>query len=430
MPFSPPLPYVKHIYDSLHGYIGLTEQELNIVDSPIFQRLHNIRHLGTAYLVYPGATQTRFAHSLGTMYLMGQVAEKLLLLGILTEEEEVEKLRLAALLHDVGHFPYSHTLEAPIKRHSKGNIGDHERFTTHLIKNSSLRDAFSTYDADEIASIISKEYVGNDFYSLLISSDLDVDRMDYLLRDAHETGVTYGNFDVDRLIQTLRINVDEGFLAVEEKGRQALENFLLSRYHMYQTVYYHKTVVGFSLLLERIYEILIQTGKAYTFEKILSLSEEDVCNFNDAYIWNLLCNPENNVGVLGELIACFKKRKRLKMIKEIDSMSISGVKTEEHSKLELIDSPRHRQALIELANIPSEWLFNFNPKPLEIISGPEEERAIRILKNDGTFIPIAKEPKSVISLLFKTKNLSSRIYSKDEYEKQVLEALNEYLQIS
>lgn len=424
----PQLSFVKHIYDSIHGYIGVTEQELKVINTPFFQRLHNIRHLGTAYLVYPGATHTRFAHSLGTMNVMDKVAHKLAILGLLSSEEEIQILRMAALLHDIGHFPFSHALENPISRTSSDGKKNHESFSNHLIRYSGLKDAFETIKADEVASIIAKKYTGNNYYSLLISSDLDVDRFDYLLRDSHETGVSYGNFDVDRLIQTLLINEDEEFLAVEEKGRQSLEQYLLARYHMYQTVYYHKTVISFRLLLERIYDIMMEEGIAYKYDDLLKLSPEDVCNFNDCYVWSLMCIPDIK-GTLKELIMRFKYRDRLKMIKEITAISISRLKTEEYSRLELINSSSHFNGLIEASKIPREWLFFFNPKPLEILSDPDGERAIRIRSEDGTYTPIANEEKSVISMLYQGGYLASRVYTKDEYEENLLSGLAEYLKI-
>jgi len=424
----PQLSFEKHIYDSIHGYIGITRQELAVINNPIFQRLHNIRHLGTAFLVYPGATHTRFAHSLGTMFVMNKVAEKLATLGHISSEEEIQILRMAALLHDIGHFPFSHALEIPIMKRSSDGKKTHESFSEHLIRNSKLKDAFETIKPEEVASIIAKKYTGNNYYSLLISSDLDVDRFDYLLRDSHETGVSYGNFDVDRLIQTMLINEDEEFLAVEDKGRQSLEQFLMARYHMYQTVYYHKTNIGFRLLLEKIYDMLMEEGIAHNYDDLLKLSLEDTFNFNDHYVWNLMNNPDIK-GILKELIMRFKYRNRIKMIKEITAISIARLKTPEYSKLELINSPSHLDRLIEASDMPKEWAFFFNPKPLEILSDPDGERAIRIQKEDGTYTPIAKEEKSVISMLYQGGYLASRVYTKDEYEENLLSGLSEYLDI-
>jgi len=410
-----PLKFEKLIYDPVHGYIGLTNQELKIINTIIFQRLHNINHLGLAYLVYPGAKHTRFAHSLGTMFVMGKVAQRLAELGHIHEKEEIEKLRLAALLHDVGHFPFSHVLETPMH-------GTHEELSTHLIKNSCINDALETYTSDEISSIRKKHNIENIIFSLLISSDLDADRIDYLMRDAYYTGVTYGFIDTDRLVRTITVD-DQNHLAVEDKGRQALENFLMARYHMYQTVYYHKTVVCFEMLLQRIYEILMKQNLAYDYEEISNLSDENFYNFNDAYVLNLLKEHLSKLGPLRELILRFIKRQRLKKIKEIQGISISGDEKPDYSKLSLIEIPAQLEELSNASDVPQEWIFYSKPKPLEILSKADDETAVRVLYEDGTSVSIAKDNSSIISRLYDSCYLSSRIYTKDEFEEKLLNGL-------
>jgi HD superfamily phosphohydrolase len=410
-----PIKFEKLVYDPVHGYIGLTEQELKFVNTIIFQRLHNIRQLGTAFFVYPGATHSRFAHSLGAMCVMNKIAQRLAELEIIKDVDDVKKLRLAALLHDVGHFPFSHTLERPMRRR-------HEQISTYLIKNSCLKDCFDTYTPDEISSIITKEYVEKPVYSLLVSSDLDVDRTDYLMRDAHETGVSYGFIDVERLIRTITIDKDQ-HLAVEDKGRQALENFLMARYHMYQTVYYHKTVVCFELMLQRIYGKLMENKKAYSYEQICKLSDEEFYDFNDNYIWRLLRENQKDPEALGDLISRFRKRQRLKKIKEIQGISVSGKEKPEYSKLSLIEVPYQLEGLSKQSGVPEDWIFYSKPKPLEILSKADDETAIRVVNEDGTSIPIAQDPTSIISVFYDRCFLSSRIYTKDEFEKDLLKGI-------
>lgn len=424
-----PMNTTKLIYDCVHGYIELSEQELKIIDTIVFQRLHNIRQLGTTFLVYPGATHSRFAHSLGTLCVMGKFARRLKELEIIEDEDGVEKLRLAALLHDVGHYPFSHILETPTKKlNAKGN-GEHEQLSAHLIHNSCLKDSLDTFTPDDISSIITKKVVDQPFYSLLISSDLDVDRIDYLLRDAHGTGVSYGFIDVDRLIRTVTTD-DEGHLAVEAKGRQALENFLMARYHMYQTVYYHKTVVCFDLILQRIYENLIRNGKAYSYEDICKLSDEEFYNFNDSYIWNLIQENQGEPRPLGEFISRFQKRKRLKMIKEVHGISVSGRQESAYSKLSLIQNPILLVELSKKSSVPIDWIFYSLPKPLEILSNVDEEGAVHVLNEDGSSIPISKDPHSIISMLYDSCALSARVYTKDEYVSPLLKGIQEIFSLN
>lgn len=415
----------KLVYDCVHGNIELTSQEVKIINTAIFQRLHNIRQLGTGFLVYPGATHTRFAHSLGTLHVMGKLAQRLKKLKIIEDDEGVAKLRLAALLHDVGHYPFSHVLELPTKKLNPTGEGDHENLSAHLIHNSCLKDSLDTFTPDDISSIITKKVVDKPFYSLIISSDLDVDRIDYLMRDAHATGVSYGSIDVDRLIRTINSDKDENHIAVEEKGRQALENFLMARYHMYQTVYYHKTVVCFDLILQRIYEELIRLGKAYCYQDICNLSDEEFFNFNDSYVWHLLQENQKETPFLEELISRFRKRKRLKMIKEIKGMAVSGRQEPEYSRLSLIEKSNNLKFLSNKSSVPKEWIFYSLPKPLEILSNADEEGAVHVLDQNGTSVPIAKDSHSVVSMLYNSYPLSARVYTKDEYETQLLKGIQD-----
>ena len=415
----------KLVYDCVHGYIELTAQEVKIIDTVVFQRLHNIRQLGTGFLVYPGATHTRFAHSLGTLHVMGKLAQRLKKLGIIEDDEGIAKLRLAALLHDVGHYPFSHVLELPTKKLNPNGEGDHENLSAYLIHNSCLKDSLDTFTPGDISSIITKKVVGKPFYSLIISSDLDVDRIDYLMRDAHATGVSYGSIDVERLVRTITSDKDESHIAVEEKGRQALENFLMARYHMYQTVYYHKTVVCFDLILQRIYEELIRRGKAYNYEDICKLSDEEFFNFNDSYVWSSLQKNQKENTFLEELISRFRKRQRLKTIKEIHGMAVSGRQEPDYSRLSLIEKSNNLKLLSEQSSVPKEWIFYSLPKPLEILSNADEEGAVHVLDQNGTSVPIAKDPHSVVSMLYNSCSLSARVYTKDEYEAQLLKGIQE-----
>lgn len=409
------------MYDPIYGYIGLTAQEVKIVDTMAFQRLHNIKQLGAAFFVYPGATHSRFSHSLGTMFLMDRVAQKLRELGIINDIDEIRRLRLAALLHDVGHFPFSHCLELPIKEHSNKKEGGHEKLSVQIIHKTSIKDELDTYTPNDISSIITKEYVKRPIYSLLISSDMDVDRMDYLMRDAHETGVSYGFIDVDRLIRTLIVT--EGHLAIEDKGRQALENFLLARYHMYQVIYYHKTVVGFELMLQRIYEKLMEKNVAYDFDQICKLKEEELYDFNDSYVWHMLKEHKKDRKPLRELISRFRKRQRLKKVKEIQGISISGTQKPSYSKMSMVEVPLQLKGLSTESKVPIDWIFYKTPKPLLILSKADDETAIWIVKEDGTSMPIAQDTDSIISNLYNSCFLSARVYTKEEYEDQLVKGI-------
>ncbi len=214
---------MKFIRDSVHGNLKVDEFEVRLIDTPQIQRLRRIKQLGFTYLVYPGANHTRFEHSIGTMYLSSKLANHL---GL--DQHQKRMLRISAILHDSGHGPFSHVSERVI-------ANTHEELTSQLIKNSELGDILKeAFNLKEIIEIIG----GKGSLGQIISGELDVDRMDYLLRDSHYTGVAYGVIDVERLIYNM---VLEDNLMLKRKGVQAAESMLLARYFMYPSVYQHHT---------------------------------------------------------------------------------------------------------------------------------------------------------------------------------------------
>jgi HD superfamily phosphohydrolase len=248
----------KRVYDELYGFIRLSGPVLEIVDTPVFQRLRRIRQLSAAYLVYPGATHTRFSHSLGTMHLMSRAAGILVSRGLIGKDEE-EVLKIAALLHDVGHPPMSHTLELYYRR--TGWRLSHEELGAMVIENDPVlreRIKYHGYSPSEIAGII-RGIHSSPLYASLLSSDVDVDRMDYLLRDSRHTGIVYGLIDAERILSMLLVDY-RSRAGYEYKAVQALENFYLARLHMYQAVYYHKTITGYELLIAELYARILEEG--------------------------------------------------------------------------------------------------------------------------------------------------------------------------
>ena len=243
----------KYVFDELHGFIELGPGIVDIVDSPAFQRLRRIKQLAQAWLVYPGAVHTRFSHSLGVMRVMDILATRLVREGHLSRDDALV-LRLAALLHDIGHTPYSHALEMYF--HNRFRLR-HEELGRYVIENDpTISEKIKGLGADprEVAAVVGGVH-SNVTLNMLMSSDLDADRLDYLMRDALHTGVVYGRIDVDRIVNTLTVTAD-GRLAVPMKAIHAVESFYIARLHMYRAVYYHKTITGYQLLMETIYELL------------------------------------------------------------------------------------------------------------------------------------------------------------------------------
>lgn len=230
----------KIINDPLHGFLTIpTDLIFDVIQHPYFQRLRRIRQLGMSDWVYPGATHTRFHHALGALNLTLQAMDTLKRKGVHISDDEYESTALAILLHDIGHGPYSHTLE-----HTLIQDVHHEDISTRIMLR--LNDEFEGRLTLAIR-IFQNQYDEKPFLSQLISGQLDMDRLDYLLRDSFYTGVSEGIVGGERIISML--NVVEGNLVVEEKGIYSVEKFLIARRLMYWQVYLHKTVIAADALL-------------------------------------------------------------------------------------------------------------------------------------------------------------------------------------
>ena len=245
----------KIINDPVHGFIELPRGTLlSLIDTPEFQRLRRIKQLGLSYLVYPGAVHTRFNHALGAMHLMRQALEVLRRKKVPISKKEYKAAMIAILLHDVGHGPFSHALEQSLIPGLH-----HEDMSLALME--SLNQQFKGKLSLAI-EIFTGQYE-RQFFHQLVSSQLDMDRMDYLIRDSFFTGVAEGVVGIDRIIKTLNVSQDE--LVYEDKGIYSLEKFILARRLMYWQVYLHKAALSAEQtmvhILERVRE-LYQLGKA------------------------------------------------------------------------------------------------------------------------------------------------------------------------
>jgi HD superfamily phosphohydrolase len=230
---------VKIINDPVYGFLRFPEEEvMHIIAHPWFQRLRNIMQMGMAQLVYPGATHSRMHHSLGACHLMGEALEVFRTKGLNITPEERVSARLAILLHDIGHGPFSHALE-----HSLVSGISHEQISKLIMEriNQETGGTLSTS-----IRIFNDEYPHR-FLHQLVSSQLDMDRMDYLNRDSFYTGVSEGVIGYDRILQMLTVKNED--LMVEQKGVHSVEKFIIARRLMYWQVYLHKTVLGAEMLI-------------------------------------------------------------------------------------------------------------------------------------------------------------------------------------
>lgn len=298
----------------IHGSVQVNSRELALIDSPYFQRLRNISQLGFTSFVFPGATHTRFSHSIGVLHLAGRIFDQIVQnqhdqLNQFYRQDQLtyfrQILRFSALLHDIGHPPFSHAAEALLPPLSSLELpkelkeaaprqSTHEDFSQmiifHLAENEKL---LNRQEATDIIGILSKNHhpsermnaVSGDplIYPLLrqlISGEIDADRMDYLLRDSYFAGVPYGRFDLDRLISSLTCfreeNLNQFLLAIDGEGVPAYEIFLLARIHMFYQIYYHKSL------------------GAYRHYLIKAFRENEIQAAIDGSLDNFLKNTENH----------------------------------------------------------------------------------------------------------------------------------------
>ncbi len=229
----------KIINDPVYGFITIKSDLIfDIIQHPIFQRLRRIKQLGLTELIYPGAHHTRFHHAIGAMHLMSLALDSLASKGVDITEEEYEQAQIAVLLHDVGHGPFSHALEFSLLKGIK-----HESLSFILMKE--LNDEFE--GKLHLSLKIFQNSHPRKFLHQLISSQLDVDRLDYLKRDSFFTGVSEGSIGLERIIAMLNVYDDQ--IVIEEKGLYSIENFLNARRLMYWQVYLHKTSVSAEKML-------------------------------------------------------------------------------------------------------------------------------------------------------------------------------------
>lgn len=238
---------IKVMRDPIHGYIHVSYEIIwAIINHPIFQRLRRIKQMGSSYIVYHTAEHTRFAHSLGVYEIVQRMCYENKDIAQAIDEKDKIIVMLAALLHDIGHGPFSHAFESVFPF-------DHEEYSVKIIENSSLAHLLDSYAeglSKEVADIIAHRSIKTLLISM-ISSQLDADRMDYLLRDAYFTGTKYGEYDLERVLRTLRVK--DGKLVIKESGMHTIEDYIMARYHMYWQVYYHPVARSFEAILNKIF---------------------------------------------------------------------------------------------------------------------------------------------------------------------------------
>ncbi len=376
------LPNHKMIHDSVHGGIRLEGVALALLEVPELQRLHSIHQLGLANLVYPGANHTRFEHSLGTFAVARRVCGSFQM-----SSEEARIVECAALLHDVGHLPYSHTLEFVL--HDRFGI-DHTEISRRLIRGessvlsaadrrilgtcSSAPETLERYGIDpkEVSRLlegVAPEYPAQRtlaaqrgqshfnsrrYMSQLICGPVDVDQLDYLKRDAHYTGVAYGVIDLDRLVETLQ--VFNGDLVIERGGLSAVEGMLVARALMFSAVYFHRTV--------RIAELML----AKAVENIGKDEIESVLGMTDSALLSFL---NDKGGMFQEVATLIKYRRLFKKAYAVHAGSLDSGQWKRVDALGSIDRRRSAEEdIARRAGVPVEHVIIDVPSSELEISEP------------------------------------------------------------
>lgn len=311
----------KVFKDPVHNYIYVQDQTVwELINSVEFQRLRRIRQLGTSYLTFHGAEHSRFSHSLGVYEITRKIISQFERSGYSDWPQEERILCLcAALLHDVGHGPFSHSIE-------KAFGTDHESWTCRLVLgDTDINRILRKEDPQlpqKVASVISKTY-HKEIVVSLISSQMDADRMDYLLRDAYFTGVNYGTFDLERILRMMRPH--KGHIVVKESGMHAVEDYLMSRYQMYWQVYFHPVTRSAEILLHKIFaraKVLYEEGYRFSFliEPLRSLFQSkltigDYLKLDEALMQMVFTQwSEERDPILSDLCCRFLHRRLLKYI--------------------------------------------------------------------------------------------------------------------
>ncbi|MEJ7609899.1 MAG: HD domain-containing protein [Ferruginibacter sp.] len=273
------MPFHKIINDPVYGFITIDDELIfSIIAHPYYQRLRRIQQMAMAHLVYPGAVHTRLHHSLGAYHLMSIALKELAGKGVLITPEEQQAAKIAILLHDVGHGPYSHALEQVLAE------GVHHEKISLLI----MEDLNKKFEGRlQMAMDIFNGSYHKHYLHQLVNGQLDVDRMDYLTRDSFFSGVIEGYVAYDRILKM--ITVHEGELMVEEKGIYSIEKFLIARRLMYRQVYLHKTVLSAEQMLQRIIRrakyVKAQCGQplnSFINEPLQNITIEQFCSIDDA----------------------------------------------------------------------------------------------------------------------------------------------------
>ena len=404
--------YWSFIKDPIHGYVQITENEKDVIDTKPVQRLRRIRQLSGSEYVYPGASHSRFEHSLGVMYLARMLCENL---PIELRKEDIESVTFAGLLHDVGHGPFSHNFEPLLVKHLDKT---HEDLTRWVIEKSELADKLESAGCDP--EEVSKLAVGElnrpnmNFLDQVIQSTVDVDKMDFIVRDSYHTGAEFGCIDVSRLIYTM--GVLEGDLAVNITSLPSLEAFILGRLESFRAIYFHKTVRAVQIMLS---EALEKANQELGFTSF-STPEEYVSR-DDYTTWTDLKRCEASKPLIENiekrrLLKCAYERLFFTREKIVTSLFTNDkVRKQMEQEIAIKAKVDPDTVWIDVPSLPSvPYYHSIEVEPMEI---PLFQEAL-----DGRKISVKLDDFSHMINAFQVFMNILRVYTKSEFRERVGQA--------
>lgn len=380
--------------DPVHGYIHITSPVIwRLLDTPEFQRLRRIRQLGGVFQVYHTAEHSRFSHSLGVYEIVRRMTEEVPDIGGSLSRQEKLVVLCAALLHDVGHGPYSHSFE-------RLSHCSHEQMTMRLIlEDTDIHTVLAEADPSlpaQVAAVI-QGTCPNPLLCDLISSQLDADRMDYLLRDAYETGTSYGTFDLERILRCLRVK--NGRLCIKESGMHSVEDYIMARYHMYWQVYLHPVARAYEVMLQLFFDRYSEVRsqlKIDLLENVFHLSELTCFLVLDDYrlVTGLQQASVSDDRILADLADRLLNRRLFDWIEEPDPSQEFQI----------------RQRL-EQAGLPTLFYLREDVSGSKVYLPYHEDRAqIRVLCADGEVRNLSHQSAIVSALDTIKPSVSRRLY--------------------
>ncbi|MEO9309186.1 MAG: HD domain-containing protein [Nitrososphaera sp.] len=390
------------IVDPIHNFIRVYEVERKIIDSPIFQRLRRIRQLSGAHLTYPGAQHSRFEHSLGVMHVAGQAANALKEKGLLSSEQ-IQDIRLAALLHDIGHGPFSHLFEEVLQTKKKIS---HEEIGKQIILHSEIGDILDK-------NCINKKHVtklafGDSRYRFvneIISGSLSADMMDYLQRDGYFTGAEHAKIDHQRIIRSL--DVYKSKLALDRSALYSFESMILSRYQMFKAVYFHKTVRSAEvMMLEAIRLADDECG-------FTALNLDDYVKMTDEFVVSQILGLTSNTAELRRAKQFAQDYQDRRLLKCVFEKIMTGKPEKSQDRL--------RDKIASKAKLDKIEVFVDTSTTSSLPLTPSKEKTKSIILIEGTKhaaheIPFSKIP--VVSSMADSMNIL-RIYTTQKHRKKV-----------